>query len=139
MNLNSNFVWFNQSLVESYIKKPNILITPYNESEVQSNFRFLSKWFDNIDNLEQIKDFHSIILPNSKFQYLSSLNDSFEKKFLNKFEFSKIFIFSFLETIMIKNQRIVNLCLIKSTNWYQSKLYTWLLNLVKIIFSKFDF
>ena len=82
--MNSNFVWFNQTLVDSYIKKPNILIIPFNEEETQANFRFLSKWFENIDNLEKIKDFHSIILPNSKFNFLTVLNESFESKFLNK-------------------------------------------------------
>jgi len=60
------------------------MIIPYNEAEIQSNFRLFSKWFENIENLEKIKDFNSIILPNSKFQFLSILNESFEQKFLNK-------------------------------------------------------
>ena len=82
--MNSNFVWFNQTLVETYLKKPNILIIPFNEEEIQTNFRFLSKWFENIENIDTLKDFHSIILPNSKFNFLSVLNETYEAKFMNK-------------------------------------------------------
>lgn len=85
LNLNSNFVWFNHNLVESFIRRPNILITPFGETEIQSNFRLSSRWMDNLDNLDKIKDFNSLFAPDSKFLFLQSLNEGFERKFLLRF------------------------------------------------------
>lgn len=82
--MNSNFVWFNQNHLENYIKTPNILIISYSEEEIKNNFFFLPKWFENIENIEKIKDLNSLIISSSKFRFLIVMNETFENKFMNK-------------------------------------------------------